>query len=58
MIAHGVTEYYEGFDVEVERQENGTYVVNARNEGGYNGVSIDLEELIKWVKTNLPELLN
>jgi hypothetical protein len=57
-IAHGVREYYEGFNVEIEKQEgNSRWVVVALNEGGYNSTAVDLIDLINWVSANKPELL-
>lgn len=35
-----------------------TWVVKASNEGGYNGVEIDLVSLLKWVKYNMPNIWN
>ena len=32
-------------------------VINALNEGGYNGTEVDLLDVLKWVKANMPELL-
>lgn len=32
-------------------------VINALNEGGYNGTEVDLLDVIEWVRANMPELL-
>lgn len=37
--------------------EGPRWCVRALNEGGYNGVSIDLLDLIRWLRENRPELL-
>ncbi len=31
--------------------------IGALNEGGYNGVDVDLQDIIDWVKKNEPEML-
>lgn len=58
MIAHGVREYAEEYDVKVETDpETRRWVVTAMNEGGYNSTSVDIIDLINWLKANKPELL-
>jgi hypothetical protein len=57
-----IREYREQLDVEIEQlpyAELGVnrWVVYARNEAGYNGVEVDLEDIIAWVKETMPELL-
>lgn len=54
----GVREYGEGYVVELHEEENGRLAIFALNEGGYNVTSVDLIDLIQWVKRNKPELLN
>lgn len=36
---------------------DGELVVEATNEGGHNGTSVNLRQLLKWVARNAPELL-
>jgi hypothetical protein len=55
-IMHGVTEYAEGLDVKLRMEDNGRLIVSARNEGGYNGTSVDLLELLVWLRANRPDL--
>jgi hypothetical protein len=56
-IMHGVTEYAEGLDVRLQLEDNGRPIVSAFNEGGFNGTSIDLLELLVWLRANRPDLL-
>ena len=56
-IRHGVTEYAEGLDVKLQVEDNGRLVVSAWNEGGFNGTSVDLMELLAWLKSNRPDLI-
>ena len=56
-IMHGVTEYAEGLDVKLQMEDNGRLIVSAWNEGGFNGTSIDLLELLAWLRANRPDLL-
>lgn len=35
----------------------GRYVIIAENEGGYNCTSVDLLDVLEWVKKHKPELL-
>lgn len=52
-----ITEYGEGYPVKIHKEEdNDRIVVTAFNEGTYNSTSIDLLELLKYVKSNLPEI--
>jgi hypothetical protein len=54
----GVRDYGEGFDVELwKRDEDGRLVVISYNEGGCNFTTIDLLDIIEWVRENKPELL-
>ena len=53
-IMHGVTEYAEGLDVKLQVEDNGRLVVSAWNEGGFNGTSVDLMELLAWLKGVAP----
>ena len=56
-IMHGVTEYAEGLDVRLQLEDNGRLIVSAYNEGGFNGTSIDLLELLVWLRNNRPDLI-
>jgi hypothetical protein len=53
----GVREYAEEFPVELVTEKNGRIAVRAWNEGRFNCTSIDLLDLLKWVRENKPELL-
>ena len=57
-IMHGVTEYAEGLDVRLQIEDNGRPIVSAYNEGGFNGTSIDLLELLAWLRANQPDLMS
>ncbi len=64
-IMEGVREYAEEYPVKLGLEEPSEYnklkenriTVLASNEGGCNGVGIDLLDLIDWIKKNKPELL-
>lgn len=59
IIMNGVTEENEGYDVVIQRSDTtGRIVVRADNEGGHNGVLIDLESLCKWLNLNETTLMN
>jgi hypothetical protein len=53
----GVREYIEVEPVKLVYNNAGHLVVQAINEGGYNSTEVDLLQLIQWLKTNRPELL-
>lgn len=55
-IMHGVDEYAEGRPVQLEMRQ-GRLAVLAINQGGFDGTSVDLLQLIAWVRENMPELL-
>ena len=38
-------------------EDNGRLTIVATNEGGYNSTSVDLLDLISWIKENIPDLL-
>lgn len=54
--ATGVREYAEGYPVHIEpvKDKNGgvRICIVAENEGGFGGTSVDLEDVIKWVKSH------
>jgi hypothetical protein len=56
-IMDGVTEYEEGMDVELV-YENNRLAIRASNEAGFCCTLVDLIQLLDWVKTNKPELMN
>ena len=55
VIMNGVTEYNEEMNVVLSKNK-GKFVVEAKNECGYNSTSIDLDQLLKWVATNRTEI--
>ena len=52
-----IREYSEGYGVEIVEKE-GRLVIFALNEGGHNGTSVDLLDVLEWVRANKPELLS
>jgi len=53
-----IREYAEGYCVSIETdQEHDRLVIVALNEGGFNGTSVDLLDVLQWVRVNQPELL-
>ena len=70
-IMEGVTEYAEGYPVELVQADgiyesftpkekwvgNGRLVIRALNEGGNNCTSVDVVELIAWLRANRTDLL-
>lgn len=58
-ILAGVREYAEGYPVTLaEDGPENRLCVCAENEGGYNGTSVDLLDLIAWLKANRRDLLS
>lgn len=55
LVMAGVEEHTEELDVELATKK-GRLVVRARNEGGFNFTEVDLEQLLKWVAENRPEI--
>lgn len=53
-----IREYNAKRKVAITKHENGRWVIVAYNEGGYNSTRVDLQDVIDWVKDNLPELLS
>ncbi len=53
----GVREYNEEMEVCLVPMESGRLAIKAFNEGGFNSVQIDLEDVIVWLKKNRPDLL-
>ncbi len=45
----GVTEYCEGYPVALTTTKEGIPCLRATNEGGYNSVEIDFNQLIAWL---------
>jgi len=62
-IMDGVTEYEEGMEVKLVYQmdrhtKKEKYMILASNEAGHCCTRVDLNQLLDWVKTNKPELIN
>ena len=56
----GFREYAEEMPVfllDADHSKRGRAVVLAYNEGGCNGVEIDLIDLMNWIKSKRPEFL-
>ncbi|MFM7011996.1 MAG: hypothetical protein ACKO0Z_22145 [Betaproteobacteria bacterium] len=62
-----VSEYCECYPVYIDTVKGNDYslgeneermVLCATNQGGFDGVAIDLLELVAWLKKNKPELLS
>lgn len=53
---NGIREYCEGYPVSLSYKNKRPALV-ARNEGGFNSTKVDLGDLIKWIKKEMPELL-
>ena len=51
-----IREYGEGYSVEIGRR-NSRDVIRASNEGGFNCTEVDLIDVLKYVKKEMPELL-
>lgn len=51
-----VREYNDGLDVEL-KQLGKRWVILAYAEAGFAQTSVDLRDIINWVKNNKPELL-
>ena len=57
-VMEGVTEYSEGYEVELlQTKDNGRWVIMALNQGGFDSTSVDVVDLIAWLRANRPELL-
>jgi hypothetical protein len=52
MIAEDVKEYCEDMPVHIKTNEEGIWIIEARNEGGYNATQVDLLQLLQWVEKN------
>lgn len=53
-----VREYAEEMPVSlIKHEDNGRLVVLALNESGHNCTYVDLDDLLQWVRTNRPDLL-
>ena len=53
-----IKEYCEGYPVNIIQYENGVYVIDATNEGGYKCTHVDLMDVILWIKEHKPSLLD
>lgn len=59
-VMHGVREHAENFPVELyARTEGGEarLVISGLNQGGHDGTSVDLLDLLDWLSKNKPEIL-
>jgi hypothetical protein len=54
-VMEGVNEYGEENEVWLG-WEDGRYTIEASCEGGFAGTSVDLVQLLTWVKANMPEV--
>jgi len=53
-----IREYEEEMPVEIlEDPKIKRWVIHANNEGGFNYTTVDLLDVIDWIKKNKPELL-
>ncbi len=57
VVMHGVREYGEGMEVELDCTTDGESIIVARNEGGYNSTWVDVLDLVRWLRANRPDLL-
>jgi len=62
-VMTGVREYAEGYPVELrvipdDQNGAGRLAICAQNEGGCNGIDIDLADLVAWLAANRPSLLD
>ena len=60
VVMDGVTEYTEGYEVRLIHSPGAgrnRLAIEAMNEGGFNGVEIDLLQVLDWLKANRPELI-
>lgn len=51
-------EYGDGLPVEISQHDNGRPVIVAYNEAGYNHTIVDLEDMLQWIASNMPEMLH
>ncbi len=64
VVMCGVTEYAEEMNVEIRITEGlfgsnigqGREVIRAYNEAGCNSTEVDLEQALKWIATNKPDV--
>lgn len=56
-IMHGVGECAEGYPVELD-ESTGRPCIVALNEGQMNSTSVDLWQLLEWLRSHRPDLLN
>lgn len=58
IIETNIREYCEELPVKIKQdEETGRWVIFALNEAGHNSTSVDLLDLLRWIKKNKPELL-
>ncbi len=56
VVMEGVREHAEDMPVKLAFK-HGRWIIDALNEGGYNGTEVDLIDLIEWLRKHRPELL-
>ena len=52
-----IREYAEGYPVTIETEEQ-RHVIRAYNQGGHDCTGVDLVDLLRWVKKEMPALWN
>jgi hypothetical protein len=52
-----IREYGECYPVKIAEFEDGRLVIEAINQEGYDSTSVDLLDVIAWVRENRPDLL-
>ena len=58
-VDNNIREYAEEYPVQIEfDKKRQRYVIIALNEGGYNSTSVDLVDLLEYVKEKMPGLKN
>lgn len=55
-IMEGVREYGEGMPVALEYHKNRLTIL-ALNDGGLDSTAVDLLDLLAWLRTNRPDLM-
>jgi len=57
LTMEGVREYAEEMDVQLVQQDDGRWVIKAKNEAGHNCTLVDVLDLVNWLYMNKPDLL-
>lgn len=53
----GVREYVDGFEVNIVEHSNGRLTIDATTGSGHYGTSVDLVDVLEWIKKNRPDLI-